>query len=359
MTIQTLLDTWLSLPDKGFSRDAQVNSYGIHCDCSGLINLLFNHMGMTKPYALEHPKAVHYYAMLQEVGSSHISQVKPWNLMAWRKDNVPKSGDTGHVLLVAGVPLKTAEQVYHLDVIDATKVSNGLARRKIELHTNEHGTVIGVRLHLSETKVKRSPIYHAPLLNNRYCLGCGIPHKLCLCGQVEASKVQATTIIFRHPDERKKTLSTVSLIKQRYPSILVKEGEQFAPLRGRNLALLFPDTDIGTDKIDNADSVDFHPPDMTLILLDATWRKAKRMLHENSWLSDLPRVSIKPQNVSDYLLRKVPSVESLSTVEAFALVQKDLSLQPLFRRFMEKQIALMGKATYEKNYSHFLNYKQY
>lgn len=362
MAIENLLETWLSLPDKRFSRSACVNDTTIHCDCSGLINLLFDHLAISKPYSLKHPRAVHYFAILQEVGSSHISQVKPWNLMAWRKDNLPQSGDTGHALVIAGTPKETAKQVYQLDVIDATKANDGLARRKIALHTNDSGRVIGVQLHLSESKVKRSPIYHAPLLNTRYCLGCGVPKKLCLCGQVELSDCQSSIVIFRHPDERKKTLSTVSLIKQRYPSVLVKEGEQFDPPRRGNLALLFPDPRIETDKQQQAnrsETPETLSADSTLILLDGTWRKAKRMLHENAWLADLPRVSINPQTVSGYLLRKVPDAESLSTVEAFAVIQKDPALETLIKVFMAKQIELMGKATYDKNYRHFINYQQY
>ena len=321
---------------------------------------------MLKPYALLQPRAVHYFAILQEIGSNNIHQVKPWDLMAWRKENVPKSGDSGHVLLVAGEPRRIKENVYRLDVIDATKVCNGLARREICLHTNAEGKVIGVQLHLSETKVKRSPIYHAPLLSKRYCWGCGVPQKLCLCNQVEVKRVALPIIVLRHPDERKKTLSTVSLIKQRYPEVLVKEGETFSPLRQKNIALLFPNAETAASAVEN-DGLFSGPVSIvgdlaapteqqTLVLLDATWRKAKRMLHENVWLAGLPRVSLEPGAVSDYLLRKVPSPNALSTVEVVALVQDDPALQKLFRVFMHKQIALMGKDKYASNYRGHINY---
>lgn len=370
MSLQALTNAWLELPEKGFSRHPALTSTGVHCDCSGLISLLCEHFAVPKPYALKKPRAVHFFAILQEIGSNHISQIKPWNLMAWRKENIPKSGDSGHVLLVTGEPQKIAENVYRLAVIDATKVHNGLARREICLHTNEHGKVIGVQLHISETKVKRSPIYHAPLLNKRYCLGCAVPRKLCLCDQVEVSRLEPPVIILRHPDERKKTLSTVSLIKQCYPEVLVKEGEVFSPPRNKDLALLFPDTDIKATPLRHSDlsntemkgaanivsKLDSKTEQQTLILLDATWRKAKRMLHENVWLSALSRVSIEPKTVSNYLLRKVPSSNTLSTVEVFAMVQNDLALHELFRVFMHKQIELMGKDKYESNYRDHINY---
>jgi len=357
-----------------------VNSTSIQCDCSGLINLLCDRLLVPKPYDLKKPRAVHYFAILQEIGSSHISQVKPGNLMAWRKENVPKSGDSGHVLLVSGEPERLEENVFRLEVIDSTKVLSGLAQREICLHTNAQGSVIGVQLHLSETKVKRCPIYHAPLINSRYCLGCGLPKKLCLCHQVEANRLGASIIILRHPGERKKTLSTVSLIKQRYPEVLVKEGEIFNPIRHKDFSLLFPDADLdasgrtapsnnswvndgflnngftnnGSEIITGR--IDPQVGQRSLILLDATWRKAKRMLYENTWLAALPRVSIEPRAVSDYLLRKVPNSTALSTVEVFAMMQNDLVLQKHFRVFMHKQIELMGKEKYESNYRDHINY---
>ena len=90
----------------------------------------------------------------------------------------------------------------------------------------------------------------------------------------------------------------------------------------------------------------------TLILLDATWRKAKRILHENSWIADLPRISIKPKSPSGYLLRKVPNDNALSTLEVFAHIQNDEFLQAHFRWFIKKQIELIGRDKYESNYSH-------
>jgi DTW domain-containing protein YfiP len=360
VSLQALTSTWLELPEKSFARDATVNSQSIHCDCSGLVNLLCDHLSVPKPYALRQPRAVHYFAILQEIGSNNISQLKPWNLMAWRKDNVPKSGDSGHVLLIASEPEKIAENVYRLAVVDSTKVQNGLARREIYLHTNEQGRVIGVQLHLSEAKVKRCPIYHAPLLNKRYCLGCGVPRKLCLCGQVEVSVSEPSIIILRHPDERSKSLSTVSLIKQRYPQILVKEGEIFSPLRHKNMALLFPEAEHdllrGNRPLAFADDIGAQHGQKTLVLLDATWRKVKRMLHENVWLTALPRVSVEPTKLSDYLLRKVPSPNALSTVETVAIIQNDAALQALFKVFMRKQIELMGKDKYASNYRDHINY---
>jgi DTW domain-containing protein YfiP len=175
--------------------------------------------------------------------------------------------------------------------------------------------------------------------------------------------MKTSIIILRHPDERKKTLSTVSLIKQRYPDVLVKEARIFHPMRTPSMALLFPI--INSQANQQQYSPSQHKANdhnklatraQTLVLLDATWPKAKRILHENSWIADLPRISIKPKSPSGYLLRKVPNANALSTVEVFAHIQNDELLQDHFRWFIKKQIERIGIEKYRRNYRHHINY---
>ena len=159
-----------------------------------------------------------------------------------------------------------------------------------------------------------------------------MPKKVC-CGQIEIKPMDTEIIIFRHPDERRNTLSTVSLIKQRHPEILVKEGVNFRPIRRASCALLFPKTPTNSPAALN--DPPYQAPqesdaETTLLLIDATWKKAKRMLYENPWLAELPRVALKPPTRSDYLLRKGPGGTALSTVEAFAMVQNDAALRRTF-----------------------------
>lgn len=326
----------------------------IHCDCSGFIALLFDELKLKKPYGLDRPKAVHYLALLQEVGSDRIDQLQPGNLLAWRKHQLPKSGDTGHVLVVDGLPVEVSNNRFQVSVIDATKKADGLSRRSIELYTDDAGKLIGVRLHLSDdksdAKVKRTAIYHYPIVGGRYCWGCALPPRVCHCAAIEPVLKTPSIVILRHPKERKRTLSTVSLIKQRYPNVLVIEGEEFSPLRLPNLALLFPSDDVLEP--------DIAPhAEQTLILIDATWRKAKKILHVNPWLQTLPKVSLSPQNLSSYLLRKVSSEENLSSVEAFAVAAHDKVLVDALKPFMDKHIQLMGRKVYQQNYKKHINYR--
>jgi len=360
MTWDSLLERWLNYPQKAFSRNLHLDQQSIDCDCAGLVTLLCTQLSLPTPYRLPQPKAVHYFALIQEVGSNRIDNLTRGCVLAWRKDWPPKSGDTGHILVAVADPVKISEQRYRVSVVDSSRLHNGISCREIELLVDSTGRLTGVRFDVQISKVKCTAIYHHTLFQSRYCLGCGLPLRVCLCHQIEPNLVQPNVIILRHSDERKRTLATVSLIKQRYPSVLVKESELFEPPRRPNLRLLFPSLDIETSASDrsvddNVDGASPHSPD-TLILIDATWRKAKKILHLNPWLAALPRLALQPVQRSGYLLRRVPAVTALSSVEAFALAMNDQQLLHLLPKMMQQQIAIMGESTYRANYRDYLNF---
>ena len=53
-----------------------------------------------------------------------------------------------------------------------------------------------------------------------------------------------------------------------------------------------------------------------LVVLDATWRKSRKMLHQNPLLRGLPRLSLDGTQASRYLIRKSHKPGQLSTLEA-------------------------------------------
>jgi DTW domain-containing protein YfiP len=58
------------------------------------------------------------------------------------------------------------------------------------------------------------------------------------------------------------------------------------------------------------------PSKVRLLVLDATWRKSRKMLHLNPWLQALPRLSLVDLPSSNYLIRKAHQPGQLSTLEA-------------------------------------------
>lgn len=80
------------------------------------------------------------------------------------------------------------------------------------------------------------------------------------------------------------------------------------------------------------------------MLLDGTWRKVYRMLCLNSWLLQLPRLSLQVENDSAYCIRKAKRSDSLSTLEAAASalqrLQPSLVLQ-LLQALVDTRLARM------------------
>lgn len=66
------------------------------------------------------------------------------------------------------------------------------------------------------------------------------------------------------------------------------------------------------------------------IIIDGTWRKARKILHSNPWLQRIPAYHFASPPPSRYCIRKVPGQDSLSTIEAihYLLQRTDPGCQP-------------------------------
>ena len=77
---------------------------------------------------------------------------------------------------------------------------------------------------------------------------------------------------------------------------------------------------------------------LRLIVLDATWRKSRKMLYLNPLLQGLPRLALSAVPASHYRIRKAHAPDQLSTLEAccYALMQLEgdrPKFQPLLDAF--------------------------
>lgn len=61
-----------------------------------------------------------------------------------------------------------------------------------------------------------------------------------------------------------------------------------------------------------------------LIFLDGSWREARRMFRKSPYLNKFPVLSIKPEKVSEYVMRSSQNEDHLSTAEVAALVLDQL-----------------------------------
>jgi DTW domain-containing protein YfiP len=92
---------------------------------------------------------------------------------------------------------------------------------------------------------------------------------------------------------------------------------------------------------------------LRLVVLDATWRKSRKMLYLNPALQRLPRLALRDVPPSAYRIRKAHAPHQLSTLEAaaHALAQLEsdaLRYQPLlaaFDGFVQQQAAQVQGAS--------------
>lgn len=174
------------------------------------------------------------------------------------------------------------------------------------------------------------------------CLKCNTPLARCFCDLVVATETDVEIIIWQHPSECRHAKGTVPLLTRCLTNsrLLITEAlsqvdfeQQFAPT-GRQLHLLFPEND---------EKGDTPPPlpcagQLSLLVLDGTWRKARKLLYLNPWLTQLPRYPLINPPPSRYAIRKAEKPGQLSTLEATcaAIAQAELSTknsQPILDAF--------------------------
>lgn len=96
---------------------------------------------------------------------------------------------------------------------------------------------------------------------------------------------------------------------------------------------------------------------LRVILLDGTWKKAYKIWQLSTNLHALPLVHLPDDLQGNYRIRKAPSDNSLSTVEAgyhiLSLLEPARDFSPLieaFNQMIEFQIQQMPPGVFENNY---------
>lgn len=187
------------------------------------------------------------------------------------------------------------------------------------------------------------------------CSRCHRPLSHCLCPLIPSLTSRTRVLILQHPSEVSHALNTGRLAALGLRNAELVVGEQFDALPQATVdrVLLFP----GDGALPVASLAGSARP-LTLIVLDGTWRKARKLLHVNPGIASLPRVTLPPGLVSRYRLRKAPMPGALSTLESIVVALNalegegrfDALLRP-FDALIESQIQAMGEATYRRNHS--------
>ena len=203
----------------------------------------------------------------------------------------------------------------------------------------------------------------------KLCESCGRPQNVCLCEELVSVASPCRVVILQHPSELKQPLATVPILKLCLQPLDIFVGEDFSEhvelhallARHKNIRVLYPDVDAvewsldsRTQKVASSDNVDL------LLVIDGTWRKAKRIWLSNPFLHGLDCVKLTGGAEGQYQVRSTTVEGGISTLEAVAQACNYLSqsnefdeLYRPFKAMINMQIKKMGpdvfKAHYEKS----------
>ncbi|OHV97803.1 hypothetical protein AKG95_07920 [Janthinobacterium lividum] len=166
------------------------------------------------------------------------------------------------------------------------------------------------------------------------CPACLRAESSCICRWIAPVAHAVDVLILQHPLEVHNAKGSARLLHLSLPNSRMLTGEQFAPdtlaelLADKHTVLLYPETP-GDRSLGIAPppalapSTLLDPARLRLVVLDATWRKSRKMLYLNPSLQQLPRLPLRDTPASHYLIRKAHAPDQLSTLEAtcYALMQ--------------------------------------
>ncbi|MFL6673557.1 MAG: tRNA-uridine aminocarboxypropyltransferase [Massilia sp.] len=191
----------------------------------------------------------------------------------------------------------------------------------------------------------------SPTPKRATCGACLRAQSACICHFAAPLASCVELLVLQHPLEVANAKNSARLLHLSLPNSTLAVGEQFEPdalsrllhEAGRVPVLLYPATP-GDAALGIAPSPQPAPglldelSRLRLVVVDATWRKSRKMLYLNPLLQQLPRLALRDMPASAYRIRKAHAPDQLSTLEAsaYALMQlegNEARYRPLLAAF--------------------------
>ncbi len=201
-------------------------------------------------------------------------------------------------------------------------------------------------------------------MSRAFCYQCHRAKVACLCNRIEKYQNQVAVTVLQHPDEagHPKASAIIAELGLAYYQCWV--GEDFSQHEGfqclisgntEHIALLYPAE--GAIALNEA-GVANQRGIKHLIIIDATWRKARKIWALNTDLHLLKAYRLATGKGSNYRIRKAPEEGHLSTVESIVEglrvleggAERYQALLDLFTEMIDFQIEKMGEQTWRENY---------
>jgi DTW domain-containing protein len=164
------------------------------------------------------------------------------------------------------------------------------------------------------------------------CPRCYLREQGCLCDTLTPLFTRTEIVVIRHVSERHVTSNTGRLAALRLPRCRIVDfggGGTFDDdwIRDDSTWLLYPGCHAQPEG----------PPPRRLIVLDATFRRARRMYRKIDALRSLPELSLSPPSIAPTRLRQPTRPDGMSTIEAIAaalsLLEDPALLAPLLATY--------------------------
>jgi DTW domain-containing protein len=197
-------------------------------------------------------------------------------------------------------------------------------------------------------------------MSRETCYRCFWPKSLCWCSSIQPMDTATRFVFLMHPKEFKQEKAGTGRLthlclknSEVHMGIAFDEHEAVQALLADpqyHPVLLYPGATALNLSTSAAGSLPLENRRLLVVLLDATWSGARKMLRLSPSLQRLPRVMFTPTSPSRFVIKQQPHPACLSTLEAthellLALEQAGLDRYPdpkqllgLFERMQDFQI---------------------
>lgn len=194
------------------------------------------------------------------------------------------------------------------------------------------------------------------------CPRCQRPINTCYCQNLHPEAASTNLLIIQHPSETRHAINSARIASLGISNCEILIGEDFTHsqelaerLAGRHAVLLFP----SDNALTTTEHISNNGKPELCVILDGTWRKAKKIYYLNPVLQQLPSVTLSEHQTSAYTIRKTPGAGALSTIEATVAFLREFNKDEYchqncldaFHLMINRQIEAMGEEIFRKNYA--------
>ena len=170
------------------------------------------------------------------------------------------------------------------------------------------------------------------------CASCGRALSGCICRWIRPTASATEVLILQHPMEVRHAKGSARLLSLSLSNCRIEVAETFEPAKllqlltapwlagasaqpQKQAILLYPEppknaADFRPIQTTSRSEPFADPAQLRLVVIDASWRKSRKMLYLNPMLQNLSRLQLDQIPVSKYRIRKAQRADQLSTFEA-------------------------------------------